>query len=230
MRGLLTKRLTRRSPLSARQGLATPSSVTDVIEQAPTFDGRPCQQSNDRQHRQMGLKLVSRNQHSTIALVSRLSCLCRSWALPWPSRPGPSTGRSRRTWRRRRSSPLPRHQTSQGYRPLAPLGYRQKDLFDTLANNSVDMVVDNLGFPGAADKVLRVLRTGVVYIVLPNADGSTLSLNIKTGVTHISSGLVQPNTVDLMTVSSYFDDGRACRASILSILPWHLRESPAGRC
>ena len=38
--------------------------------------------------------------------------------------------------------------------------YLQENLFDTLANNSVDVVLDNLGFPGTADKVLRVLRSG----------------------------------------------------------------------
>ena len=30
--------------------------------------------------------------------------------------------------------------------------YHQEDLFDTLANNSVDVVLDNLGFPGTADR------------------------------------------------------------------------------
>ena len=46
--------------------------------------------------------------------------------------------------------------------------YIQENLFDTLANNSVDVVLDNLGFPGTADKALRVLRSGHQGTFSPN--------------------------------------------------------------
>jgi len=114
---------------------------------------------------------------------------------------------------------------------IAEVDYRQEDLFDIVGNNSVDMVVNTLGFPGTADKSLRELRSGVVYVVLPGTNGCTLSPNIKAGV---NFGPVQPNTVNLMVLTSYFDARtvltRACKASTLSILPWHSRKSPAGTC
>ena len=34
--------------------------------------------------------------------------------------------------------------------------YEEEDIFDALANDSVDIVCDNIGFPGTADKALRV--------------------------------------------------------------------------
>jgi len=85
--------------------------------------------------------------------------------------------------------------------------YQHEDLFDALADNSVDVVFDNLGFPGTADKALRVLRPGGVYILLPSANGGTLSPNTKTGVTQIDFGLMQPNTADLEALAGLFDQG-----------------------
>ena len=68
--------------------------------------------------------------------------------------------------------------------------YLQENLFDTLANNSVDVVLDNLCFPGTADKALRVLRS---------AHEGTFSPNTKAGVTQVNFGLMQSITADLAT-------------------------------
>merc|ERR1712209_396502 len=53
--------------------------------------------------------------------------------------------------------------------------YEEEDIFDALANDSVDIVCDNFGFPGTADKALRVLRSGGTYILLPGGHGGSLS-------------------------------------------------------
>ena len=76
--------------------------------------------------------------------------------------------------------------------------YLQENLFDTLANNSVDVVLDNLGFPGTADKALRVLRSG---------HEGTFSPNTKAGVTQVNFGLMQSITADLEALAGLFDQG-----------------------
>ena len=78
------------------------------------------------------------------------------------------------------------------------VNYRQEDLFDTLANNSVDVVLDNLGFPGTADMALRVLRSG---------HEGTLSPNNKAGVTQVNFGLMQSITADVEALAGLFNQG-----------------------
>ena len=68
----------------------------------------------------------------------------------------------------------------------------------TLANNSVDVVLDNLGFPGTADKALQVLRSG---------HEGTFSPNTKAGVTQVNFGLMQSITADLEALAELFDQG-----------------------
>ena len=76
--------------------------------------------------------------------------------------------------------------------------YLQENLFDTLANNSVDVVLDNLGFPGTADKALRVLRS---------VHEGTFSPNTKAGVTQVNFGLMQSITADFEALAGLFDQG-----------------------
>merc|ERR1712136_650885 len=86
--------------------------------------------------------------------------------------------------------------------------YEEEDIFDALANDSVDIVCDNIGFPGTADKALRVLRSGGIYILLPGGHGGSLSDKTKAGVEQINFGFMQPNEVDLSTLAALFDEGK----------------------
>ena len=45
--------------------------------------------------------------------------------------------------------------------------YQKVDLFDALPANSVDVVYDNYGAEGTADKAMRALRPGGVYLLMP---------------------------------------------------------------
>merc|ERR1712135_261852 len=92
--------------------------------------------------------------------------------------------------------------------------YEEEDIFDALANDSVDIVCDNIGFPGTADKALRVLRSGGIYILLPGGHGGSLSNQTKTGVEQINFGFMQPNEVDLSTLAALFDEGKL-RAEVM---------------
>ena len=50
--------------------------------------------------------------------------------------------------------------------------YTKGELFDTdvLPDNSVDIVYDNYGAEGTADKAMRVLRSGGVYLLMPHGE------------------------------------------------------------
>lgn len=67
--------------------------------------------------------------------------------------------------------------------------YHTAGVFDTLADDSVDLVIDNHGARGVADVALRTIRSGGVYILLPGGGGGSLSKKGKQGVTQINYGL-----------------------------------------
>jgi NADPH:quinone reductase-like Zn-dependent oxidoreductase len=47
--------------------------------------------------------------------------------------------------------------------------YKKGDIFDALADNSVDYVYDNYGEEGTADKAMRVIRPGGTYLLMPHS-------------------------------------------------------------
>lgn len=69
--------------------------------------------------------------------------------------------------------------------------YKVQDIFDALPADSVDIVYDNYGAEGTADKAMKVLRPGGVYLMLPHGEcfvmktqgPPCLSANPKKGVT-----------------------------------------------
>jgi len=100
--------------------------------------------------------------------------------------------------------------------------YHEQNIFDTLGNDTVDVVFDNLGFPGAADKALRTIRSGGTFLLLPGGDGGVLSNQTKSGVTQIY-GRTQPAVKDLETLAQLFDRWEL-RPSVLET--FHLDEVP----
>lgn len=48
--------------------------------------------------------------------------------------------------------------------------YAKVDIFDALPNNSVDVVYDNYGAEGTADKAMGALRSGGVYLLMPHGE------------------------------------------------------------
>jgi len=69
------------------------------------------------------------------------------------------------------------------------IDYHVAGVFDGLADDSVDVVIDNYGAKGNADRALRTIRKGGVYILLPGGGGGQLSPTGKEGVTQINFGL-----------------------------------------
>jgi len=48
--------------------------------------------------------------------------------------------------------------------------YHVQDVIDALPDNSVDIVYDNYGREGTADKAMRVIRPGGVYLMMPHGE------------------------------------------------------------
>eukprot|EP00039_Didymoeca_costata_P006101 m.87510 g.87510 ORF g.87510 m.87510 type:complete len:341 (+) comp13112_c0_seq1:19-1041(+) len=78
--------------------------------------------------------------------------------------------------------------------------YKVIDIFDSLGNNTVDLVFDNYGAKGSADKAMRVLKPGGTYLILPGGGGGEISKHPKPGVKQINFGLMVPSaaTLDLL--------------------------------
>jgi len=72
------------------------------------------------------------------------------------------------------------------------VNYHEADLWSTLANNSVDVVYDNYGAPGTADKAMAALKPTGTFIFLPGKGGK-LSQHPKPGVKQINYGLMVPS-------------------------------------
>merc|ERR1712065_3194 len=75
--------------------------------------------------------------------------------------------------------------------------YHEQNIFDTLGNDTVDVVFDNLGFPGTADKALRTIRSGGTFLLLPGGDGGVLSNQTKSGVAQLYDlGELRPSVLE----------------------------------
>jgi len=65
------------------------------------------------------------------------------------------------------------------------IDYHKQEVFDALEDDSVDMVFDNIGIPGTADKAMRTIKVGGTFLVLMGGDGGTISANPKEGVNQV---------------------------------------------
>lgn len=90
------------------------------------------------------------------------------------------------------------------------IDYTKQELFDALADNSVDIVYDNYGAKGTADKAMHAIRPGGVYLVMDTGGGGTISKHPKTGVTQISFGVadLSDHVTGLDKLKILFDTGK----------------------
>jgi len=63
--------------------------------------------------------------------------------------------------------------------------YHKQTLADALESDSVDVVFDNLGVKGTADKMMHAIRPGGTFLVLPGGNGGTISDSPKEGVNQV---------------------------------------------
>ena len=96
--------------------------------------------------------------------------------------------------------------------------YTQTDVLETLDDDSVDIVFDNYGAPGTADRALPKIRSGGFFIFLPGKGGQ-LSNSTKEGVTQVNYGLTDSSN----HTTSGLDDLRAMVES--GAVKGHVQES-----
>jgi len=86
--------------------------------------------------------------------------------------------------------------------------YHESTIWDTLENDSVDIVYDNYGAPGTADAAMASFKSDGVFIFLPGKDGDT-SKNPKGAVTQINYGLCDSSKhEDLDELAAFADAGK----------------------
>jgi NADPH:quinone reductase len=68
------------------------------------------------------------------------------------------------------------------------VNYKERDIWDVVPDDSLDVVYDNYGAPGTADKAMAKLKVGGTFIFLPGKGGA-LSKHPKKGVKQINFGL-----------------------------------------
>lgn len=86
--------------------------------------------------------------------------------------------------------------------------YHQQDVFDALPDNSVDLVFDNFGSPGTADRAMHAIRPGGTFLVLQGGEGGKISDHPKEGVKQIPFGLQTSGRSEMELVASYIDAGK----------------------
>lgn len=85
--------------------------------------------------------------------------------------------------------------------------YHQQELADVLENDSVDIVFDNFGVPGTADKIMHAIRPGGTFLVLMGGNGGIISDHPKEGVNQVSFGFATFGTDELDYMKGEFEAG-----------------------
>lgn len=85
--------------------------------------------------------------------------------------------------------------------------YTKQNIFDALPDNSIDIVYDNFGAKGTADRAMRAIRAGGVFLVMDTGNGGQISSHPKQGVTQISFGLakLEDHSTGLDVLKKMFD-------------------------
>jgi len=88
------------------------------------------------------------------------------------------------------------------------IDYHKQELADALADDSVDIVFDNLGAEGTADKMMHAIRSGGTFLVLMGGSGGTISKHPKAGVRQVPFGLCTAAKKELDQLKELFDAGK----------------------
>jgi alcohol dehydrogenase len=87
--------------------------------------------------------------------------------------------------------------------------YHKQDLFDDyLQADSVDLVFDNLGSKGTADRAMHAIRKGGAFLVLLGGNGGTISKHPKDGVQQHKFWLQPAGRKEFSQIAKYFDEGK----------------------
>jgi len=77
----------------------------------------------------------------------------------------------------------------------------------SVVDDSVDVVFDNIGVAGTADKAMHAIRPGGTFILLTGGGKGSLSKHPKDGVKQLESGIYTPSGNALDSLATWFDSG-----------------------
>lgn len=87
--------------------------------------------------------------------------------------------------------------------------YHKQDIFaDYLADDSVDLVFDNFGANGTADRAMHAIRAGGAILVVFGGNGGTISKHPKDGVRQINFMMESAGTKEFSMVTQLYDEGK----------------------
>jgi NADPH:quinone reductase-like Zn-dependent oxidoreductase len=86
--------------------------------------------------------------------------------------------------------------------------YHKRELFSALPDDSVDIVYDNLGLKGTADKAMHSIKTGGFFLVLTGGDGGDISRHPKAGVHQKKFGIATASKKEFDQLAGFFDSGK----------------------
>lgn len=86
--------------------------------------------------------------------------------------------------------------------------YHTQELFSVLPDDSVDLIFDNYGTPGTADKAMHAIRSGGTFLVLEGGEGGKISTHPKQGVKQIPFGFQSSGRQELTYVAGLIDAGK----------------------
>lgn len=86
--------------------------------------------------------------------------------------------------------------------------YHKQELFSVLADDSVDIVYDNLGLKGTADKAMHSIKSGGTLLILTGGGGGDVSKHPKAGVKQIKFGFSSASKKEFDQLAELFDAGK----------------------
>lgn len=87
------------------------------------------------------------------------------------------------------------------------------NVFDVMAENSLDVVYDNYGAAGTADQAMPALRSGGTFIFLPG-DGGAVSKHPKLGVKQVNYGLCRSTNHTDLEILRVLVEGRQVKPHV----------------
>merc|ERR1712139_377238 len=87
-------------------------------------------------------------------------------------------------------------------------------------DDSVDIVFDNFGAKGTADKMVRSIRSGGTFLVLLGGNGGTVSSHPKAGVKQVPFGMMTAGMKEFDELRALFETGIHSLAE-----PWSFGEN-----
>lgn len=92
------------------------------------------------------------------------------------------------------------------------IDYKVQDIFSALPDDSVDLVYDNYGAAGTADRAMPKIKVGGTYLIVPGGEGGRVSAHPRAGIHQLTfRGTASLTHAGLDVLAAQFDRTDALR-------------------